>query len=86
MVKRVKPALVWPWVCGWVETNLPGGGRVYFTDKWKGSVQVGVPGKRASSKERSGNESCSGIDQRLGTSIRYMVKILVGGYKPGMRW
>jgi len=50
MVKRVQQALVWPWICGWVETNLSGGGRVYFADKWKGSVQMGVPGKRASSK------------------------------------
>jgi len=66
MIIRVQPALVWPWICGWVETNLSGGGRVYFTDKWKGSVQVGVPGKRASSKERRRNEGCSGIDQRLG--------------------
>lgn len=73
MVKRVEPALVWPWVCGWVETNLSGRGRVYFTDKWKCSVQVGVPGKRASSKERCRNEGCSGIDQRLGcpSGIRY---------------
>jgi hypothetical protein len=66
MIIRVQPALVWPWICGRVEANLSGGGRVYFTDKWKGSVQVGVPGKRASSKERRRNEGCSGIDQRLG--------------------
>ena len=66
MVKRVQPALVWPWICGWVETNLSGGRRVYFPDKRKGSVQVSVPGKRASSKERRRNEGCSGINQRLG--------------------
>ena len=39
---------------------------MYFTNKWKGSVQVGVPGKRASSKECRRNEGCSGIEQRLG--------------------
>ncbi len=42
-----------------MKTNLSGGGRVNFTDKRKGSVQVGVPGYRASSKERRGNEGCS---------------------------
>lgn len=66
MVKRVEPPFVWPWIGGWVKTNFSGGGRVHFTNKWKGSVQVGVPRDRAGSKERRRNEGCSGIDQRLG--------------------
>lgn len=66
MVKRVQPALVRPWISGRVETSLSGGGRVYFANKWKGSVQMGVPGDRPSSKEGRRNKGCSGIDQRLG--------------------
>ena len=49
-----------------MKTNLARGGRVCFADKWKGSVQVGVPGNRTSSKERRRNEGRSGVDQRLG--------------------
>ena len=65
MVERVQPALVGPWVRGWVKTNLSGGGRVHLTNKWECSVQVGVPGYRTGGKKRRRNESCSGVDQRL---------------------
>jgi hypothetical protein len=38
---------------------------VYFTNEWKGSIQVSVPRDRTSSKERRGNEGCSGVYKRL---------------------
>lgn len=72
---------------GCVKTDLSGGGRVYFTDERKGSVQVGVPGDRTGSKERRGNEGCSGVHQRLrhhqsGISHAYSWMF----YGPGTRW
>ena len=63
MVERVQPALVRPWVRGWVETDLCGRGRVHLADKRKGSVQVGVPGDRTGCKERRGNEGRPGVYQ-----------------------
>jgi len=63
MIERVQPALVRPWVRGWVETGLCGRGCVHLANKRKGSVQVGVPGDGTSRKERRGNEGCSGVHQ-----------------------
>ena len=65
MVERVQPAIVRPWVRGWVKADLCGRGRVYFTDERKGSVEVGVPGDRTSRKKRGGNEGCPRVHQRL---------------------
>jgi hypothetical protein len=87
MIERVEPAVVWPWVRGWVKTNLCRGGRVYFADKWKGSVQVGVPRYRTSGKERRRNEGCPRVDQRLEKStISPSVIHARGYYRPEMRW
>lgn len=63
MVERVQPALVRPWVRGWVEADLCGRGRVHLTNKREGPVQVGVPGDRTGCKERRGNEGRSGVHQ-----------------------
>jgi hypothetical protein len=87
MVERVQPAFVRPWMRGCVKTDLSGGGRVYFTDERKGSVKVGVPGDRTGSKERRGNEGCSGVHQRLRhheLDICHAYPWVI--YGPGTRW
>jgi hypothetical protein len=78
-----QPLCNYGYMAGW-ETNLSGGGRVYFTDEWKGSVYVGVPGKRASSKVRHRNEGCLGMEKRPGCQSGIWHE---GSwcYRPGMR-
>lgn len=65
VVKRVEPALVWPWVLGWVEALFSGGVGVHLREEGQGAVELGVPGDRADGRERRRGQCCTRVQERL---------------------